>query len=167
MVGPNNITAALVAATATAGAVEYHQVFIPEAITALALICRTNTTYAGTSDVMLGIYANAASRPAEKIADASLQITASGAATYAISISQPLSPGWYWLAFLAVSVGATPSFMACTANAPGVGGGMFSEFTNSGGHVTSIRQTGQSTLPATAGSLTTSAGGRPVPFLGV
>jgi hypothetical protein len=167
MIAPNNITAAPGPATAVAGAVEYHQVFIPEATTALALICRTGTTYAGTSDVMLGIYANAASRPAGKIADASLQITASGAATYAVTISQPLSPGWHWLSFLAVSVGATPSFIGCTANVPGVGGGFFTELTPSAAQVTSVRQTGQSSLPATAGSLTTSTVARAVAFLGV
>lgn len=167
MIGPTNLTGAPGPATAVAGAVEYHQVFIPEAIPVIALICRTSTTYAGTSDVMLGIYANAALRPAGKIADASLQITASGAATYAVTISQPLSPGWYWLAFLAVSVGATPAFIGCTANAPGVGGGLFTELTPSGAQVTSVRQTGQSVLPATAGSLTTSTVARAVAFLGV
>jgi hypothetical protein len=167
MIAPNNITTTPGTASAVAGAVEYHQVFIPEATTALALICRTGTAYAGTSDVMLGIYANAASRPAGKIADASLQITASGAATYAVTISQPLSPGWYWLAFLAVSVGATPAFNGCTANASGVGGGLFTELTPTAALVTSVRQTGQSSLPATAGSLTTSTLIRAVAFLGV
>ena len=116
---------------------------------------------------MLGIYNNSACRPTTKIVDATLQITASGAATYAVAISQSLSAGWYFVAFLATNLGTTPSFVASPTNAIGIGGGLFAEFTNTGGVISSIRQTGQTSLPATAGSLTTNVAARAVAFLGV
>jgi hypothetical protein len=167
MLAPNDCTGSLANNNAVASTVEYHQIFIPEAVTATQLICRTHTTYAGTADVLLGIYNNSGSRPTTKIVDAALQITASGAATYAAAISQSLSPGWYWLAFLATATGTTPSFTANTGNVPGIGGGLFGEFTSAGAVVTSLRQTGQTALPATAGSLSVNNLSRPVVFLGV
>jgi hypothetical protein len=163
MLAPNNCrTGALTNVSAQLNFVEYHQIFIPEAVPATQLICRTHTTYAGTTDVLLGIYNNSGSRPTTKIVDAALQITASGAATYAAAINQSVSPGWYWLAFLATAGGATPSFVANLANVAPAG-----EFTSAGAIVTVLRQAGQTSLPATAGSLQVSNVSRPVCFLGV
>jgi hypothetical protein len=167
MLAPNSCSGVLGNNNAVLNIVEYHQIYIPEAITATQLICRTHTTYAGTTDVQLGIYNNSGSRPTTKIVDAALQITAGGQSTYAVAISQTLSPGWYWLAFLATAVGTTPSFTASPGNVPGIGGGLFGEFTSAGVVITSLRQTGQTALPATAGSFSSNTFGRPVCFLGV
>jgi hypothetical protein len=167
MLAPNSCKGTLGATGATLNSVEYHQIFIPETVTISQLICRTNTTYAGTTDVRLGIYNNSGARPSTKIVDATLQITASGQATYAVSISQSLSPGWYWTSFLATALGTTPSFQSNPANSSGVGGGLFTEYTNAGGIVASVRQAGQTALPATASSLATSSAARPAAFLGV
>lgn len=167
MLAPNSLAAPVIGVTATAGAADYHQIFIPETTTARALICRTSATYAGTSDVTLGIYTNAALRPVDKVVEASLQITASGSATYALAIDQPLEPDWYWLTFLASSVGTAPSFLGSTTSAFGVGGGLFSEVTATASAISTFRQPGLTSLPATAGSLQASPHARPLTFLGV
>jgi hypothetical protein len=167
MLAPTNCRGLLGNAPASLGTVDYHQIYIPEAITATQLICRTHSTYVGTTDVLLGIYNNSQARPSTKIVDAALQITANGAATYAVAISQSLSPGWYWLAFLATALGATPAFGSTTSNNPGIGGGLFGEYTNAGTPVNCVRQTDQTALPATADSLSVSAAARPAVFLGV
>jgi hypothetical protein len=166
MLAPNNCTGSLIGAGAQASVAYFHQIFIPDAITATQLICRTNSTYAGTNDVLLGIYANAVSRPTTKIVEATLQITASGAATYAVAISQSLAAGWYWLAFLSTANG-TPSYIGNSSGMPGIGGGLFSEYTSAAGVISFLQQSGTSALPATVGTLTAASSSRPVCFLGV
>jgi hypothetical protein len=166
IIAPNSCSGTLSTANAQASTIYFHQIFIPETITVTQLICRTSSTYSGTNDVLLGIYANTQSRPTTKIVEASLQITASGAATYAVAISQSLSTGWYWLAFLS-TLNGTPNFAANTASAAGISGGMFGEYTNAGAPISFVQQTGTSVLPATVGTVTGVSGNRPVCFLGV
>lgn len=150
----------------------FWQIFIPEVQTFTQILCRTQSGYAGTSDIILGIYDHnkATNRPNSKIYDSgTFQITASGAANYgpgAVSIT--LQPGFYWLAFLSVTIGATPTFLAPTSANGGGGYPWYAELTTSGSAVFSLLANGLTSLPATAPTLAVNASALgPVVLLGM
>ena len=172
LVAPINCTGTLSAANAALQRVVYHPIYIPVSQTFTQILARTNTTYAGTTDIYLGVYSHDSTinRPLTKVYDSGLlQITASGQANYGPgTISLTLSPGFYWLAILASALGTTPAFVGTPANARGVGSPWFSEYKTDGTIIPYVIQASQSTLPSTAAATTpTSAASQPVVFLGV
>lgn len=172
LVAPMNCTGALGASNAGLQRVVYHPIYIPVSQTFTQILARTNTTYAGTTDIYLGVYSHDSTinRPSTKIYDSGLlQITASGQANYGPgTISLTLSPGFYWLAILASAIGATPAFVGQPSNTRGVGSPWFSEYRTDGTIIPYVLQASQSTLPSTAAATTpTSATSQPVVFLGV
>lgn len=151
----------------------FWQLYIPAAQTFTQILCRTQSNYAGTSDIVLGIYDHNSSinRPNAKIYDSgTFQITASGAANYGPGpISVTLQPGFYWLAFLSISAATTPSFAAPNVASNGaLGYPWYAEVTTGGAAVFTLLANGLSSLPATAPTLAvnSSAAGALV-FLGV
>ena len=171
LVGPMNAGGALASNNAVAQLVVYHPIYIPATQTFTQILSRTGSGYAGTTDIYLGIYSHDSTlnRPSSKIYDSGLlQITASGSANYGPgTISQSLSPGFYWLAFLASAVGATPAFLGSPANNRGVGFPWYTEFSTAGVMVANLTQASQATLPATASPIQGAAIIRPIVFLGV
>ena len=171
LIGPMNANGALSSNNAVAQLVVYHPIYIPATQTFTQILSRTGSGYAGTTDIYLGIYSHDSTlnRPSSKIYDSGLlQITASGSANYGPgTISQSLSPGFYWLAFLASAVGATPAFLGSPASNRGVGFPWYTEFSTAGAMVSNTTQAGQTTLPATASPIQGSAIIRPIVFLGV
>ena len=172
LVAPINCSGPLSATNAALQLVVYHPIYIPASQTFTQILTRTNTTYAGTTDIYLGVYSHDSTinRPLTKVYDSGLlQITASGQANYGPgTISLTLSPGFYWLAILASALGATPAFVGTPGNARGVGSPWFSEYKTDGTIIPYVLQAGQSTLPSTAAATTpTTSASRPVVFLGV
>lgn len=172
LIAPINCPGPLSALNAALQRIVYHPIYIPVSQTFTQILARTNTTYAGTTDIYLGVYSHdsTVNRPLTKVYDSGLlQITASGQANYGPGIiSLTLSAGFYWLAFLASAISATPSFMGTPNNARGVGSPWFSEFKTDGTIVPYVLQSGQLTLPSTAAATTPgSSPSQPVVFLGV
>lgn len=173
MLAPMACRAGLSNGAATLNAVVYYQLYLPTAQTLAQILCRTHTTYAGSTDVYMGIYDHNATtgRPNNKVFETGLvPITASGQANYAVAINVTLQAGWYWTAFLATALGTTPSFVSPSPNFGGLGNSGLVEITTAGLGTVGFQQTGQATLPATAGTLTLIGSGstmRPVVFLGV
>jgi hypothetical protein len=174
LIAPFNAAATLINTNASAGAVGFNPIYIPQTATFTQILCRTGTSYAGTSEVYLGVYDHDATlnRPNAKIYDSGLlQITASGAANYGPGpISLTLNPGFYWLAFLAVTVGATPQFAGTDGTAlRGVGFPWYQEFDVTGNRVWAIRVQTTGGLPAGPNipNLGRVVFGHPLTFLGV
>ena len=171
LVAPFSYSGAVTSGNAQVGVVCYHPIHIPATQVFTQILCRTASTYAGTTDLLMGIYSHDASvnRPSNKIYDSgSLQVTASGAANYGPgTISLSLSPGFYWLAFLSTAIGTTPAFVSVAPNLRGVGYPWFTEVTTTGTVVFALIQNGQTSLPATATAVASAAVARPVVFLGV
>lgn len=73
----------------------------------------TSPGFVGTASVRLGIYnSDSAGVPSTVLLDAGLVAPTASSTTYDITISQTLSPGWYWLASNTVTAASTNYFRA-------------------------------------------------------
>jgi hypothetical protein len=165
MLAPGNCTSSLASATATVGTVVYHQIGVPVSVINPALICRASGLHTGSTDVSLGIFSSINNRPAILLASVALSFSAINL-TQGATATVTLQPDFYWLAFLATAATGVPSFVGSVTNAPGVGAGLFAEFTNATGPISTLLETSE-ILPATATPTLGGGNSRPVVFLGV
>jgi hypothetical protein len=148
--------------TATSNRIHYMKIRVDSTSTPSQILCRTNTTYVGTSVVQLGIYANVNNRAGNRLytsGNITIDVpVATASANYAASVTGvTLTPGWYWLAFCVASVGTTPSFLGGGNNTNGVGFPYFAEFTTAGASMSSLLEVA-ATLPAVANGLPNGTG---------
>ena len=96
-------------ATATQNTTYYSAFYVSETATFDRIACRAATGFSGTATVRLGIYNNGTNAPTTVVLDAgTVSVTAAG--TFEITISQQLTPGWYWLAFNSQTNATTNTF---------------------------------------------------------
>lgn len=76
------------------------------------IACRTGDTFSGTATVRLGIYNNDSTtgKPSTVVLDAGTISCTVSDTIYAITISQQLTSGWYWLAFCTQGAASTNTF---------------------------------------------------------
>jgi len=146
--------ATLTGGPATANRIQYMKIRIDATSSPTQILCRTNTTYVGTSVVQLGIYNSVGNRAQDRIytsGNVTIDVpTATASANYGAAVSGvTLLPGWYWLAVCFASVGTTPSFLGGGNNTNGVGFPYSAEFTTAGASMSHLLEVASS-LPAVA-----------------
>lgn len=146
--------ATLTGGPATANRIQYMKIRVDATSSPTQILCRTNTTYVGTSVVQLGIYSSVGNRAQDRIytsGNVTIDVpTATASANYGAAVSGvTLPPGWYWLAVCFASVGTTPSFLGGGNNTNGVGFPYSAEFTTAGASMSHLLEVASS-LPAVA-----------------
>lgn len=144
----------LTGGSATSNRIQYMKIRIDATSSPTQILCRTNTTYVGTSVVQLGIYSSVGNRAQDRIytsGNVTIDVpTATASANYGAAVSGvTLAPGWYWLAVCFASVGTTPSFLGGGNNTNGVGFPYSAEFTTAGASMSHLLEVASS-LPAVA-----------------
>jgi hypothetical protein len=105
-------------AVATVNTTYYTPFFVPVTTTFDRIAVRTGNGYSGTGSVRMGIYNSTSGKPSTLILDAGTGATASANQTVAITISQQLTPGIYWVAANSQTAATTNTFVGpLTANA--------------------------------------------------
>ena len=85
--------------TATANRTVYTPIYIPVTQTLDRIAISTGTLFSGTGTVRLGIYNSTNGLPSTVVLDAGTVTPTAASTAYEITISQSLTPGFYWLAF--------------------------------------------------------------------
>lgn len=153
--------------TPTVNTCYWSPIFIPTTTTfnGIGVSTSTFTSATGTFTARLGIYADSTGVPGALILDAGNTATINASTTsYVVSISQVLTPGWYWLAVAPQATTINCTFLGVAASAvsglqrmaSATSANIYSNFTQA-----SIT----STLPATASSATAATTAFPIPYL--
>lgn len=130
-------------------------VFVPETVT-ITKVALFVTTGAASSNVRLGLYNCAAGVPTSLVIDGGTASTAGSSTTPSVTISQSLSPGWY---FIAAVFDGTPTIRVATANR----GTILGMSTVNGNGVTQFTQSfTYGALNSTFGSVTDDTGTSPL-----
>jgi hypothetical protein len=143
--------------TATANRTVYSLIYIPVTQTLDRIAIATASTFSGTGTVRLGIYNNTNGLPSTVVLDAGTVTPTAASTVYEITISQSLTPGFYWLAFnqqgTAPSTGTYSGNTASTNDPnPLIGGGSASV---AGALIQSLIESSITGAFTTAGTLTT------------
>ena len=101
----------------------------PVTLDRIALI--TGSSFSGTASVRLGIFANSSGKPGNLILDAGTVAPTAASTSYAITISQSLSAGVYWVAMNTITAATTNTYYGSSL-------GVNSSNTLFGGAVSSI-----------------------------
>jgi hypothetical protein len=96
--------------TLVTGTVNWIPFFVGTSRTFDRIAVRTDGLGAGSNTLRLGIYNNTDGQPSTVVLDAGTVACTAINTTYAITISQTLSAGWYWLACCQQSGAGTRSF---------------------------------------------------------
>jgi hypothetical protein len=102
---------AAVNATATVNTTYYTPFFVPVTTTFDRIVIRTGNGYSGTAIVRLGIYNSNAGKPSTVLLDAGTVSATSVNGTFSITISQQLTPGFYWLAANSQTAATTNTYV--------------------------------------------------------
>jgi hypothetical protein len=146
--------------TATSDRTVYTVIYVPVTQTVDRIAILTSSTFSGTGTVRLGIYNSTNGLPSTVLLDAGTVTPTAASTVYQITISQSLTPGFYWLAFnqqgtaptAGVYLGASP-----TGNDPNPFIGSASA-TLGGGTTQSVIESGITGAFATAGSVSALSG---------
>ena len=102
--------------TAALNVTYYLPIVIPNSITLDRISCTTSTTFAGTGVVRLGIYnIDGTGLPSTVLLDAGTVSVTASSTNYAITISQAMTPGIYYLAACLQTSATTNGFVGQTA----------------------------------------------------
>jgi hypothetical protein len=113
----NNITSSGTANVASTNVTYYTPIQFSQSVTLDRIAINTNFTgFSGTASVRLGIFANTNGKPGALILDAGTVAPIATATSYAITISQALSAGIYWVAMNTITA-ATQNVYYSVANA--------------------------------------------------
>jgi len=93
----------------------YTPIFIQATTTLDRIACVTGTGFVGTATVRLGIYNDNGGVPSTVVLDAGTVSATAASTAYQITISQSLSPGFYWLAFCQQATAPTTSSWLITS----------------------------------------------------
>jgi hypothetical protein len=104
------------AQSATNQRVYYTPIFVPSTTTFDRLAIRTATTFVGTSSVRLGIFNDTDGLPSTVVLDAGTVSCTTNGTNFEITISQSLTPGFYWLAFVQQSAATTSDYIGAVAS---------------------------------------------------
>jgi hypothetical protein len=110
---------------AVAGATYFVPIWIRENFTFTKIQLYTGTTFSGTASVRLGIYNNTSGAPSTVLLDAGTVAPTAATTAYTITISQALTPGWYWLAANTITAATTNTYQGFSnsfASNPDLGG---------------------------------------------
>jgi hypothetical protein len=143
-------------AAATTGRLYYQPMFVPISTTYDRLAIVTGAAAGATSGVVrLGIYNNNGAIPSTLVLDAGT-VTTSAAATYQITISQTLAPGFYWLAFVQQTTPTTSNYTFAGNNSSLFQNGFIQSSSSPtlNGQNGWIEDSITGALPSTAGTLT-------------
>lgn len=99
-----------------AGITSYTPFFVRESRTFNRIAMSTASTFSGTASVRLGIYNQSNGVPSTVALDAGLVAPAAASTVYEVTISQALTPGWYWLAINTVTAATTNTFSSVIAS---------------------------------------------------
>ena len=102
--------------TYAANTTYYTPIFVRENRTFNRIAIATTPTFSGTASVRLGIYNITSGVPSTVVLDAGLVAPIAATTVYEITISQALTPGWYWLAANTVTAATTNSIFSYTAS---------------------------------------------------
>jgi len=113
----NNVTTTGTANVASTNVTYYTPIRFSESVTLDRIAITTNFTgFSGTASVRLGIFANTNGKPGALILDAGTVAPIAAATSYAITINQALSAGFYWVAMNTITA-ATTNVYYSVANA--------------------------------------------------
>jgi len=94
----------------SAGTTYYSPFFVRESRTFNRIALVSGSTFSGTASVRLGIYNTTSGVPSTVVLDAGLVAPIAASTSYEITISQALTPGWYWSAVNVVTAATTNTF---------------------------------------------------------
>jgi hypothetical protein len=94
----------------TANVTYYLPIYIRENYTFTRIAMTTGTNFSGTGSLRLGIYNNTSGAPSTVLLDAGTVTPIASGTVYEITISQALTPGWYWLAINNITSATTNTF---------------------------------------------------------
>lgn len=100
-----------------AGTTYYTPIFIRQNQTFDRIALVTGSTFSGAASIRLGIYNSTAGVPSTVALDAGLVAPVAASTSYEVTISQALTPGWYWLASNSVTAATTNTINAISAAA--------------------------------------------------
>jgi hypothetical protein len=137
----------------------YTPMYFPNSITLDRINISTRNTFAGTATVRLGIYNDNGGIPSTVLLDAGTLSATAASTIYAITISQTITAGWYWLAFNNQTAATTNNYDGFT-NLIGVPNPLFPRILSGGNAQTGYSQSVTVTSGfATAASLSDSGTG--------
>lgn len=90
---------------------------------------QTTSSFTGTATIRLGIYNNTNRQPTTVLLDAGTVSASAISTIYAITISQSLNPGWYWLASVVQATTGNSQMKGITDLSPFRHGSMSATFT--------------------------------------
>ena len=96
--------------TSSVNTTYYLPIFVPVTTTFDRIACMSFTSFSGTASIRLGIYNNLNGAPGTVLLDAGTVAVTAASTMSAITISQSLTPGIYWLAANPVTAATTNSF---------------------------------------------------------
>jgi len=105
---------ALTSAAMTANRTYYIPFFVSATKTFDRIAIETSTSFSGSAVVRLGIYNNTGGKPSTVLVDAGTVNPTVASTAYAATISQSLTPGWYWLAANCQTVATTNVYYCWT-----------------------------------------------------
>lgn len=94
----------------------YVPFYVTDTATFDRIAIRTGTSFSGSGIVRMGIYnAGTAGKPTTVVLDAGTVAVTAASTVYAITISQSLNTGWYYLAFNSQTAATTNSYANTTS----------------------------------------------------
>lgn len=96
--------------TAPLDQVHFAPFYLPETTTFDRIAVRTIGAFSGTAVARLGVYNNSNYKPSTVVFDAGTVSCTATLTTYAITIDETLSPGWYFTAFVLQTAATNNSF---------------------------------------------------------
>jgi hypothetical protein len=114
----------------------YTAIVFNSSVTVNRIAIHTAATFSGTASVRLGIFANSNNKPGNLILDAGTVAPTAASTSYAITISQELSAGIYWVGMNSITAASTNNYFGLgnsnTNNVNVMGGAIGSSTANSG-----------------------------------
>jgi len=117
-------------ATTTVNTTHYTPIEFSQSVTLDRIAISTGSSFSGTASVRLGIFANSSGKPGNLILDAGTVAPTAASTSYAITISQALSAGIYWVAMNTITAATTNAYygtaLGTTTFNPLIGGAVAS-----------------------------------------
>jgi hypothetical protein len=117
-------------ATAVINTTNYTPITFSQTVTLDRIAIVSGSSFSGSASVRLGIFANSNGRPGNLILDAGTVAPTAASSSYAITISQSLSAGIYWVAMNTITAATTNTYYGSSSGTntfnPLIGGAVVS-----------------------------------------
>jgi len=153
-------------ATTTVASVVNTTYYMPiqfnQSVTLDRIAITSGSTFSGSASVRLGIFANSGNKPSTVILDAGTVAPTAATTAYAITISQTLSAGIYWIAMNSITAASTNTYYGVAntlSTSISLFGGAYQGVTTSSAMVAYTQAYTATSAFATAGTLAMASAG--------